>query len=341
MNNIDDARPSLPRLHENPRFRPFIRDLLATGDLNDEHINMFTDESGMKEFTRAFTTLGMDKLYNQEFYEILGDSTSNHVVVWYFMRKFPDLFSKPSSGGIMGPVAIMGRLKIVGISKSTYGRYADEWGFWEFIRQTEEDKMQRTKHLEDTFEAFIGCLEFMIDERVLPQSGYSIVYTMMTKLMDRTEVSIKYEDLYDGKTRMNNEKGAFRQLLDVAYPVSEADDYHEKHNGKVLPLGKDVDHLTRFVGNVVIKVDINKIERTIRDVLIKHPTAHSTLVKVIKNLQREYTLEEPVYGVNRKQVETKAADLLLKTGVMVMLQKKLHPLIELMDPPKAKIAHMR
>lgn len=209
----------VPKMHpEGERFVEFIRNLLKSAGLNKKYVNLLTDESGLIEFTRAFTSKEIDPVNNYEFYEIMGDATTNKVVVSYFKRRFPDVFSKNTGkGGNMGPVAIMARLKQNGINKKTYGRFAKNLGFWEFIRASEEERKSTLKLMEDTFEAFCGCMEELIDNRVLMHSGYSIVYQFMQPIMDREDVSLKLEDLYDQKSRVNEEIHKFHKRLTITY----------------------------------------------------------------------------------------------------------------------------
>lgn len=190
--------------HPNPEFKDFIVGLLKTTGMSKKYIELITDETAMFEFQKAFTAQGVHPVNNYQFYEILGDATTNKCVVFYFMRRFPEIFrDRTGLGGNMGPVAIMARLKQNGISKKTYGKFAKSLGFWEFIVATEEERKSTTKLLEDTFEAFCGCLETLIDERVLEDTGYTIVRRFMKNLMDKENVSINYTDLYDPKSRLN------------------------------------------------------------------------------------------------------------------------------------------
>jgi len=202
--------------HENPDFRKFIRSVLERADLGEKYMDMFTDKTSMIEFTKAFTHKSIDPIDNYEFYEILGDSTTNKVVVWYFIRRYPEIFDEAKGkGGNMGPVAIMARLKMNGISKKTYSGFSDAMGFWNYIRRSDEEYKNKTKIMEDVFESFCGCLELLIDTRVTEHSGYGIVYKIMKTLMDPINVSLEREGLYDSKSRLNEE--IIKRKLKIEY----------------------------------------------------------------------------------------------------------------------------
>lgn len=240
-----DIPVSAPSTHENIKFREFIRSVLQRANLGPKYLDEFTDEESMIEFTKAFTHKSIDNIENYEFYEILGDSTTNKVVVWYFIRRFPEVFNDAKGkGGNMGPVAIMARLKQNGVSKTTYAQFSETLGFWEYVRRTEEENKNRRKIMEDVFEAFCGCLELIIDSKVTMHSGYGIIYSIMKTLMDKTEVSLEREDLYDAKSRLNEVILGFKGRLKIEYKV--IDDPSTK-------LSEDNNaYQRRYIANVII-----------------------------------------------------------------------------------------
>jgi dsRNA-specific ribonuclease len=198
--------------HPNPHFKGFITSLLKLANLKESHIKTLTDSKCMIEFTRAFTSKKYNNTFNYEFYEILGDSTTNKVVVWYFSRRFPKMFVS-GQGGVMGPVGIMARLKMEGISKKTYSEFSNQLGFWPFILCNQDEKLNKSSLLEDTFESFNGCLESLIDNLFNNHTGYSVVYEFMKSIMDKKIINLDMNSLYDSKTllnlkmhKLNNEK---------------------------------------------------------------------------------------------------------------------------------------
>lgn len=234
--------------HENPEFANFIRSLLDKAGLSNKYIDILTDEKCMEEFTKAFTHKSINPIHNYEYYEQLGDVTTNKIVVWYYNRRFPELFDNPG-GGNMGPVAVMARLKQTGISKKTYAKFSGELGFWDFVRVSEESIKNKRSILEDTFESFIGCLEYLIDKIVMYHSGYGVAYIFMAKIMDRENIVLDREALYDAKSKLNEDINRFKGGLKIEY--------------KSVDHGKSTDFNTRFETRVII-MDIrdNKIYRS-------------------------------------------------------------------------------
>ena len=56
--------------------------------------------------------------------------------------------------------------------------------------------------MEDTFEAFFGAVEFIIDKHTLTGVGYAVAFDILETIFNELHISLKYEDLYDAKTRL-------------------------------------------------------------------------------------------------------------------------------------------
>ena len=111
-------------------LKQFIYNLLRTyPELSKKNIEKILSDENMIEFKKAFTSPQANPDYNYEFYEMLGDSTSNNCVVWYFQRRFfPEPEKVITKKGTMTPVAIMSRLKQEGASVRQYSKFAKNLG---------------------------------------------------------------------------------------------------------------------------------------------------------------------------------------------------------------------
>lgn len=164
--------------------------------LKDKYIEKILDEEGLAVFSQIFTHSSVDQEKNYEFYEILGDSTVNKCIVWYLSRRFPKLNSPKG-------VPIIARLKIGLISKKTLASLCEKLNIWDFVScdiETREKNVKKT--LEDIFEAFIGGFEYLVDNKIKQCSGYNFCYNIVKSLLDEMDISLKYDDLYDAKTRL-------------------------------------------------------------------------------------------------------------------------------------------
>ena len=177
-------------------FKRLIVDLLNRGKLKKEYIDQLTSEEGMREYIKAFTSNTADPVENYQVYEQLGDLCANQFIVWYMYRRFPQI--KCADG-----VKIGARLRINYGSKQSFYKIATDLEFWPFISASQEERDRKMKPLlEDTLEAFIGATATMLDDKFRNGVGYAIVYDILASIFDKMPISLKYEDLYDAKTRL-------------------------------------------------------------------------------------------------------------------------------------------
>ena len=171
-----------------------LKSVLTRANLKAEYQTVLLSRESL--YVQAFTSKTYDPVNNYEMYELLGDSTANKFLAWYFYRRFPQLHCPEG-------VKVMARLKINYASKQSFSRLADSLGFWPFIRASDIEKNSNRKSLlEDSLEAFIGLTEMLLDEHFTLGVGYAIVYDILKSLFDQIDISLEYDRLYDAKTRL-------------------------------------------------------------------------------------------------------------------------------------------
>ena len=177
-------------------FKDLIFNLLVTSKLKIHYIDLLMNDESMKIYDNVFTSDSADPEKNYEVYEQFGDITANKFIVWYMHRRFPKLMCPQG-------VKVVARLRINYGAKQSFASIADGLGFWDFITASEDERSRNKKPLlEDVFEAFIGATEFIIDSHIKECVGYSVVYNILGSIFDKIDISLKYEDLYDAKTRL-------------------------------------------------------------------------------------------------------------------------------------------
>jgi dsRNA-specific ribonuclease len=177
-------------------FKRLITSLLKKGKLKKKYIAALTTPESMEVFSAAFTSELVDEEHNYQVYEQLGDLSGNKFIVQYFYRRFPQL--KCADG-----VKVVARLRINYGAKQSFCEIARELGFWNFISATNDLRQRKMKPLlEDVFEAFLGAMEDILDREVSFGLGYPMVYKVLKAIFDDMDISLKYEDLYDAKTRL-------------------------------------------------------------------------------------------------------------------------------------------
>jgi len=216
-------------------LKSFISDLLRNyPELSRKNIDKLLTDEHMIEFKKAFTSPSVNPNFNYEFYEMLGDSTANNCIVWYFHRRF---FPKPeeitTSKGTMTPLAIMGRLKQEGASVRKFSKFSRELGFQPYITMTNIEESKPTKVLEDVFEAFFGAMCYLFDSTEEVNCGYNIVSFIIKnlviehKILDR--ISVDPKDLEDPGTML-------KEIYDTLRNVNKENTYEFKKDTEVDPL---------------------------------------------------------------------------------------------------------
>jgi len=183
-------------------FKRLIVSLLKKGNIKQKYIDLLTTSENMEIFASAFTSEQVDDNNNYQVYEQLGDLTGNKFIVWYIYKRFPQL--KCAEG-----VKVAARLRINLGSKNSFCSIAENFGFWDFISATNDLRQRKKKPLlEDVFEAFLGATETILDQNTKIGVGYACVYKILGAIFDEIPISLKYEDLYDSKTRL-------KELFDI------------------------------------------------------------------------------------------------------------------------------
>lgn len=194
--SVNDQKQGIYLGSRGEDFKEFIKNLLKIGKLKSRYIDMLTDSESMKVYESAFTSELVDPENNYQVLEQIGDLSGNKIIVNYMYEKFPQL---DCSEG----VKVVARLRINYGAKQCFSEIARKLGFWEFISATNELRQRKMKSLlEDVFEAFLGATERILDKRKRVGVGYAIVYDILASILDDMDISLKYEDLYDAKTRL-------------------------------------------------------------------------------------------------------------------------------------------
>lgn len=223
-NNKTEYNPEMG-IYFGPRggnFKNFIKTILNKGGLRAKYINLLTSEDSMKIFSAVFTSESVDENENYQVYEQLGDLTGNKFIVWYMYRRFPQL--KCTKG-----VKIAARLRINYGAKQSFSEIARKLGFWKFITATKDIRQRKMKPLlEDVFEAFIGAIECILDDKIRIGIGYAIVYKILEAIFNDIPISLNYDDLYDSKTRLKELFDKFENKLGPLVYKEDRDPINER-----------------------------------------------------------------------------------------------------------------
>lgn len=218
MNRQNQPPTTIYRGPRGQGFKDMIRRLLKKGKLKQKYIEKLTDGNAMKAYSMAFTAASADNVDNYERFEQIGDVTANKFIVWYSYKRFPQLDCT------MG-VKVVARLRINYGSKDSFSKIAESLGFWDYISAADDGSEKKMKYrnrnkkdlLEDCFESFVGCTEYLIDNAYRPGVGYGVVYDILSNIFNRMDMSIRYVDLYDAKTRLKETFDPHRSRMNEHY----------------------------------------------------------------------------------------------------------------------------
>lgn len=192
-------RPTIHGIYIAPRgstFKTYINNVLKNNKVPQKFRRMLIDENSINIFHKAFTSDTVDIYNNYQMLEQIGDLSGNKFIVSYMYNRFPEL---QCSGG----VKIAARLRINYGAKQSFSEIARKLNFWPYISCTNDIRQRKMKSLlEDVFEAFLGAIETIIDNKTHIGVGYAIVYKFLSNIFDEMDISLRYEDLYDSKTRI-------------------------------------------------------------------------------------------------------------------------------------------
>lgn len=257
--------------------------LVQRSKMAPKYIEKILSDEGLKVFDQAFTHATYDEINNYEVYELLGDSTINKCVVWYLARRFPQL--KTPEG-----VAIISKMKTDLVSKKTFCMLGDKLGLWEFVSCSDEvRKTNMKKTLEDVFESFIGALEFLLDN-IREGCGYSFCYNIVGSLFDEMNISLRYQDIYDAKTRLKElfdfHKG--KSMSEMKYGSYKGDDNIVTSEVFVTALhnGKWLHNLCVGEGKAHLKIDAEKRASEVAIRTLKEMGIYKPIPEIFKILNK-------------------------------------------------------
>jgi dsRNA-specific ribonuclease len=192
-------------------FKNAIIQLLKRSGIRSSSINFLSNDDSMKVYDVAFTHSSFNENSNYEYYELIGDSIVNNCIVLYLKERFPFMCKNPEY------VRIISRLKNMLQSKKSFSSIMKELELWTFVSATNTIKNTNQKKIsEDIFESFFGAT-YTLCEEMYGNIGkaFAVVYNIIKKIFDNIQISLRYEDIFDAKSR-----------------IKELFDYH-KHIGKL------------------------------------------------------------------------------------------------------------
>lgn len=194
-------------------FKTLIGNVLKVTNISPKYMEILLEPQNMILFGDAFTSQTIDENNNYQVFEQLGDVVGNKFIVEYFYLRFPQLACAEG-------VKIVARLKINYGSKQSFASFAENFGFWDYISATNEVREKNKESLlEDVFESFLGVTEYILNSQIKHGVGYAACCILLQSIFNKKEISLRYEDLYDAKTRLKELFDLFNEQIGTS--VSE------------------------------------------------------------------------------------------------------------------------
>ena len=227
---------SIPEI--TPVFKAFIVSLLKRANLDGDTISLYTDAKSMVVFRQAFTHKSYSSKFNYEYLEFRGDPIVNLFVAQYIQFRIPKLTS-PSW---------LTRLKHKLYSKTILAELATDGNFLRHLLYggnmsrlissgRYRENIDYISMMEDSFEALFGAVVMVANSKNSRGVGYAISYSIIKSFYDAKNISVRYEDVFDAKSRLKEIYDGMKWKF--AYPNVYTKRENERYTAIVLgfPLG--------------------------------------------------------------------------------------------------------
>lgn len=199
-------------------FKNFIARILSHGKINQKNISLLTSSSNLETFLQAFTHKSFSE-NNYERLELKGDRILNDCVTQYLVERFPQIIN----------IGFLTKLQHRYISKKILSKISYQNNFVPFIRVSQDSIIQALNNnpleksiskdiLEDVFEALIGAIDTVCSRHFRRGVGYALIYSLLKYYLDKEDIPIRYDLIYDDKSRV---KELYDKLPDLWGGFSE------------------------------------------------------------------------------------------------------------------------
>ena len=165
--------------------------LLYHAKVDRQWIDTLLDAEGVATFRQAFTHWSIPDEMNYELFEMLGDTTYNKIVAFYMVGRFKELMKDPDANYKLTEAGKLYK------GRNVADKFSDTLGLptmarWRSLKYGQSPVKiieMDNKFKTDLFESFIGAVELVVDRKVHPFAGYSVVYNMLASLFDGIEMT--------------------------------------------------------------------------------------------------------------------------------------------------------
>ncbi len=188
-----------------------------------------TYESNFREFAKCVVAKAVDRNYNYEVYELVGDACINTAIVVHVFHKMNSAIEarrkRDQQRGIEfipGNVTdYFNKLKAELVHNKEFYDIASRLGFEQFLKTgpTTDRHYDKIKMVADSLEAFIGCFETICGQSLPHHYSHYYVSNFVDYLMNSRKVNFHPIFLYDDITLLKETNDAFRYKENPTYTL--------------------------------------------------------------------------------------------------------------------------
>lgn len=172
------------------KYQKITSDILSLVDINDKNVKLFIDSNYFRD---AFIHKSIDPHNNYEYLEFRGDAFVNLAISRYIKNRFPLITSQKWLTKMYHNLR----------STAYLSQLATDLKFNECVSYSSEIKYRSINNiLEDCFESFFGAIVTVSDKHWEMGVGYSLAYSIISKLYTSYNLPLDYEQYFDYKPRV-------------------------------------------------------------------------------------------------------------------------------------------
>ena len=282
-----------------PAFQDFVIDLFTRMGVSEtDQLLLFgteVREKNMIEFAKCFVTQNADPNMNYEMYELLGDTCLNNAITMYMFKVIQATHDKKrrrvkSFVPSHHMTDYLNKLKAAYISEKEFHDIASRMGFEDFVdygpRDPNPKKDPEFKKLTDSFEAFFGCFEVLMDRFIEPHYSHQYVGNFIQYIFSTRKINFHPDYVYDSITLL---KESNDKLKNKGMTVTVGQDRNDSNNTVVylnrkLDSGQQLSEPIHEIGTLSGRMSAKHINQSMSQRALIYMKSHPELFdpKLIK-----------------------------------------------------------
>lgn len=185
-------------------FHEFVENILKRIGIKPETREIFLTKKSLHDLRMSLVHASYDKYMNNNMYKFEGNSIMDLIIVDFLNLKFPNIKSEKWLTNIKHNIT----------SGNTFYNISKKLGLLEYslcgdnLKEIRKDEgnfvsCKDTKNVtESLVRPFVAALLNIADSEILRGVGYFIVFSLLFPLLSEENISVKFENVFDHKSRL-------------------------------------------------------------------------------------------------------------------------------------------